>query len=70
MGDVAFDRDGNLWSAGSGGAVRWDPTDGTYTKYTVDDGLADNQVWFIAVAPDGALWFGTVGGVSRCLPPD
>ena len=32
------------------------------------DGLASNVVHAIAVAPDGALWFGTEGGVSRYLP--
>jgi len=62
---MAFDHDGNLWAGGSGGVVRWDPTDSTYTKYTVDDGLADNFIESIAVAPDGALWFGTWAGVSR-----
>jgi len=62
---MAFDRDGNLWAVGNGGVVRWDPTDGTYTKYTVDDGLATNSVQSIAVAPDGALWFGTQKGISR-----
>ena len=46
-------------AVGTGGVVRWDPTDGTYTKYTVEDGPANNQVYSIAVAPDGALWFGT-----------
>jgi streptogramin lyase len=67
---MAFDRDGNLWAVGPGGVVRWDPTNGSYTKYTVDDGLADNAVSSIAVAPDGALWFGTDGGVSLYLPPE
>jgi sugar lactone lactonase YvrE len=37
-----------------------------WTSYTVDDGLADNDVMSIAMAPDGVLWFGTWGGgVSR-----
>ena len=64
--DMAFDHDGNLWAVSAGGGVvRWDPADGTYTRYTVDDGLADNSVYSIAVAPDGALWFGTGKGVSR-----
>jgi len=65
VADLAIDHEGNLWAVGSGGVVRWDPTDGTYTKYTVDDGLASNNVHAVAVAPDGALWFGTTGGVSR-----
>jgi ligand-binding sensor domain-containing protein len=61
---VAFDQDGNLWTGGPDGAVHWRP-DGTYTQYTVEHGLPHNGVNAIAVAPDGALWFGTWGGVSR-----
>jgi len=38
----------------------------TWITYTTDDGLAHNRVSAIAVAADGALWFGTGGGgVSR-----
>jgi ligand-binding sensor domain-containing protein len=37
-----------------------------WITYTAADGLASNTVRAIAVAPDGALWFGTEGGgVSR-----
>lgn len=68
MTDIAFDHDGYLWAVGSGGVVRWDPTGRTYTKYTTHNGLADNTVLSIAVAPDGALWFGTTSGVSRFVP--
>ena len=64
--DMAFDRDGNLWAVGSGGIVEWNPTDGTYTKYITEHGLASHDFSATAVAPDGALWFGTYGdGVSR-----
>jgi ligand-binding sensor domain-containing protein len=62
---VAFDEHGALWAATSGGVVRWNLADGTYTKYTTADGLVDNEVNGVAVAPDGALWFATDGGVSR-----
>jgi|GEM_PF-3996054 len=63
--DMAFDQDGHLWLATSEGAVKWDPTSQTATKYTVDDGLAGDSVKSIAVAPDGVVWFGTTNGVSR-----
>jgi len=36
-----------------------------WTTYTEDDGLAGDYVSSIAVAPDGALWLGTVRGISR-----
>ncbi len=38
---------------------------GAWAGYTTGDGLADLWVSAIAVAPDGAVWFGTEGGVSR-----
>jgi ligand-binding sensor domain-containing protein len=60
-------QDGTLWSGGSGGVVAWNVTDGTYKKYTSEDGLDGNSVNAIAQAPDGALWFGTNAGVSRYL---
>jgi hypothetical protein len=64
--DLAFDHDGNLWTAGSGGLVKWDFKDSTYTKYTTEHGLPDNVITAVAFAPDGALWLGTFGsGVSR-----
>jgi ligand-binding sensor domain-containing protein len=50
---------------GPGGTVPAGDVSG-WTTYTVDDGLVDNRVQSIAVAPDGTVWFGTWGGIS-CL---
>ncbi|MFL7792247.1 MAG: two-component regulator propeller domain-containing protein [Anaerolineae bacterium] len=36
--------------------------------YTTWAGLVSNQVRCITLAPDGALWIGTNGGVSRYAP--
>ena len=36
-----------------------------WTTFTTADGLADNSVNTIIESRDGALWFGTSGGVSR-----
>jgi ligand-binding sensor domain-containing protein len=33
-----------------------------WTTYTTDDGLVSNMVHAMTVAPDGTLWFSTVGG--------
>ena len=37
---------------------------GTYTKYTVLDGLATNLVNVIAIETHGNRWFGTEGRVT------
>ena len=36
-----------------------------FINYTVEDGLAQNQVFDIAQDNDGYLWIATAGGVSR-----
>ena len=55
-----------LWVATSVSAVEWDINKGTYRKYTISDGLANNNVHAIAQDNKGNLWFGTYGGgVSR-----
>jgi ligand-binding sensor domain-containing protein len=72
---IAVGPDGTLWF-GSGdelndlppgsGVSRYDPVSGAWQTFNKYDGLADNDVYAIAVGPDGALWFGTWGGgVSR-----
>ncbi|MBN1777710.1 MAG: hypothetical protein JW811_06265 [Clostridiales bacterium] len=66
INDIAFDQNGYLWAATSGGAVRWDVGAGTYMKYTSEYGLCSNQLSAIAVAPDGAIWFASKdNGISK-----
>ena len=68
--DLVFDANGYLWAATTGGVVRWDVARGTYRRYTTADGLADHFVASVAVAPNGALWFGTVDSLSRYADRD
>lgn len=62
---LLVDRDGSLWSGGSGGVVHWNIETGKYVKYTTEHGLASNWVTSIAQTTDGAVWFGTAVGASR-----
>ncbi|MFC1537410.1 two-component regulator propeller domain-containing protein, partial [Gemmatimonadota bacterium] len=62
---LAFEGNNILWAGGSGGVVRWDLTDGSYTKFNSSDGLVNNHVYSIAIDSQGNKWFGTYGGVSR-----
>jgi len=62
---LAFAPDGALWVATSGGVALWDLTAGTYTQYTMADGLVSNYANDVALAPDGGVWAAMLGGVSH-----
>ena len=62
ISEIAIDSSGNLWSAGRGGVVEWNPDGKTYRKYTTSDGLPENYVTALAVAPGGKIWAGTHAG--------
>jgi ligand-binding sensor domain-containing protein len=62
--DIAMDGQGRLWFArGSNGVSRYDGTQ--WADYTVQDGLANDQVHSILADRQGHLWFGTISGISR-----
>jgi ligand-binding sensor domain-containing protein len=55
-----------LWvGTQGGGVVAWDTVAGAYRQYLVNDGLASNDVYAVAVDGAGRKWFGTTAGVSR-----
>lgn len=60
----------DLWLGGStlehGGLLRF--SSGQWSQLTTADGLADNWVLDVLVAPDGAVWVATYGGLSRFQP--
>ena len=57
-------QDEYLWAGGSGGLVRWDLDDESYTKFGIGDGLASNQVNDLLVDDDGVLWVATEAGIN------
>lgn len=60
---------GILWAGTSGGLNRRDPSTGQFTVYTVEDGLAGDDVVGILADAAGELWIGTDGGgLSRFDP--
>lgn len=55
-----------LWWGASGGLVKWNLSDNTYRVYTKADGLASNEVRFIAIDKIGNKWIATYdNGVSK-----
>ena len=70
------DREGRLWFLGVGrfisskagfsaepGAYVFE--NGHFTRWGVEEGLPNGRVFAMAEGRDGALWFGTVGGLGR-----
>jgi ligand-binding sensor domain-containing protein len=66
---LRFDPSGRLWVATSGGGiVRLDhpaESDPGYKVYTEAVGLSSNNVRCLTLGPDGAVYAGTIRGVSR-----
>jgi len=64
--DVGHDGSGGLWIATGGGAIHLDSSNGQFTRYHSEDGLASDGLTAVEVAGDGSVWFGTYdAGVSR-----
>ena len=63
---IAVHPNGDIW-CGTGawgiGIYRYDGS--SWTHYTTDDGLLDNDIMSIAVGPDDDIWCGRYDGVSR-----
>jgi ligand-binding sensor domain-containing protein len=65
---VAIGLDGSVW-AGYEGLGRYDPVGGDWEMFTPADGLLRSTVQAIHVTPEGVVWVGMEGGVSRYVPP-
>jgi ligand-binding sensor domain-containing protein len=61
---LLVDQSGRLWSAGGGGILQWDVTQGTYQKYTAAEGLPANDIAALAQTTDGKLWAGARDGYA------
>jgi ligand-binding sensor domain-containing protein len=68
MERIAVAPDGGVW-AGYEGFGRFDPASRTWQAFTPADGLVHPLVLSIHVTPEGVVWVGTAGGLSRYVPP-
>lgn len=59
-----------LWLGGHNGLIQFIPDSQKHIRYTPLDGLADMRFTLKAthVAPDGAIWMGTVQGINLIRP--
>ena len=62
--DIATTPDGSLWLATEKDGV-YRLIANTWTHYTMQDGLASNNVYCAVVAYDSSIWVGTLQGFSR-----
>ena len=61
---MAVDDENSFWLGTYGdGVIHYNGS--TYETYTTEEGLADNEVKSIEIDRNGALWFGTINGVSK-----
>lgn len=63
VSDVDVDAAGGVWVATNRGVLHFDGE--TWTTSTEDNGLPNNDVGALAVAPNGTIWAGTREGISR-----
>ena len=60
---IAVAEDGTVWIGGHKSGVT-SLKDGSFTNYTMDDGLGSDAVNGLAIAPDGTVWAGTGFGLA------
>ena len=63
MISIAEDDEGGLWFGTCGGVSFL--SGGTWTSYTVENGLLSDTVYDIAFDLDGSVWFATGAGACR-----
>lgn len=66
--DIREDRTGTMWIATNGGLHKFDRASGTFSHFTVKDGLAYNHVSSLLVDGRGWLWLATHKGISSFEP--
>jgi ligand-binding sensor domain-containing protein len=59
-----WDAQGNLWAGGEQGLWVLDPSRQVKTRINTEQGLPNDQVTAIVLAPDGAAWVGTQAGLA------
>ncbi|MBN1127365.1 MAG: hypothetical protein JXA71_00155 [Chitinispirillaceae bacterium] len=59
---IVIDRQGGVWFGGPNGVAQKSGT--TFTAYSSNNGLSDNNVTSIAIGNDGGVWVGTEKGLN------
>ena len=62
---ITEDKNGDLWIGTSYGLNKFNKKTEEFTRYTAEDGLANDTVYGILVDEDNNLWASTNGGISK-----
>jgi signal transduction histidine kinase len=65
---IAEDLMGRIYAGGGRGVDQIDPTTGRIRHYTTADGLVSGEINSAFTDRSGAVWFGTLRGLSRMIP--
>ncbi len=57
-----------LWLGTEDGLIKYNPINGKYRIFNMNDGLPDNKISSIIAEKNGMLWLGTDNGLSRFDP--
>ncbi len=68
IGAIHEDQTGTLWLASGQGVYRFNPQNGTVTRYTENQGLPNVDIMGILEDAAGRLWISTTKGISRFDP--
>ncbi len=65
---IAEAADGSLWLGTDSGLNRFDPVSGMFTRYTTENGLANDGIQGLCLDDSGHVWVSTFKGISRLNP--
>ena len=70
VASIIEDDDGHIWFGGAAGISKLDKSNGTFTNFTINDGLLANDFNYNSVFKDsdGILYFGSYEGVNYFDP--
>ncbi|MBK7681866.1 MAG: hypothetical protein IPJ26_05015 [Bacteroidetes bacterium] len=68
---LCLDKKGTLWIGTNGGGLnRYNREQDNFTHFTIENGLADDQIYSLVCDNNGMLWMGTNHGLCRFNPAD
>lgn len=65
INSIQEDKDGNLWIGTWGGLMFFDRSLQEFSRYTIEDGLADDMISEIQIDKKGNVWVSTFNGLTR-----